>query len=702
MITVNGLNSKPVVQGVDVFVLEDGAAVTESFAGDDVDTDDSTASLTFNVGTLSEGILTNNLDGTFTFDPGSEFQRLSAGQTETITVGYNAVDRHSLASDPANITIVVEGRNDAPTAVNDENVSANEGQVRTIDVLANDIEPDSLDAKSVFAVDGTSVRGATVSISGNFVRYDPTTSATINGLAAGQVATDTFAYTIRDASGAQSSAIVTVTVSGVNDAPEAVDDQYAVDADRLLTINPSGVLGNDTDADPGTTIELFNMSTSSASGAVVTSDGLGGFTYDPTGIASFLALDTGESATDTFLYIATDQTANSNVGTVTITVRGVDDAPIAVDDDGPYQAVEDVTFTVVGSFGVLANDSDPEGDPLTASLVTQATHGRVDVGNNGSFSYVPTTPDFTGLDSFVYSVTDGQGTSEATATIFVQPRNDAPVAVDDSYTIANSETLTTNVLSNDTDVDSPATSFTALLQPANPSVNGVLTLDSDGALTYTPDAGFSGEVTFTYEVTDDQQATSNLATVRITVEAGNGWHNAALPQDVTGDGLVVALDALIVINDLNENDTRTLPLAPGGNPFLDVNDDGAASPIDALQVINYLNNPPVALAEGESLLGNAAQPQHPSVDMASLGSFYLEARDGRLRSLESSPVVGAPSASIRRQVGEPIEIVSNIEDEVVTALSDARVAIVSTESIDEALDSLFGDSVFGDSLFGDE
>src|SRR6185436_15657501 len=103
-----------------------------------------------------------------------------------------------------------------------------------------------------------------------------------------------------------------------------------------------------------------------------------------------------------------------------------------------------------------ANDSDVDGDTLSAILVTQPAHGSLTLNSNGSFSYLPTT-NYLGSDSFTYKANDGQADSGiATVSITIGGVNDAPVAVNDSYTTPEDSQLTVSaagVLANDSDSD---------------------------------------------------------------------------------------------------------------------------------------------------------------------------------------------------------------------------------------------------------
>ena len=200
--------------------------------------------------------------------------------------------------------------------------------------------------------------------------------------------------------------------------------------------------------------------------------------------------------------------------TVTITVKPVNDAPLAVADS--YRVDEDQLLAIDAAFGLLANDVDVDDDVLSAILVSDVSDGTLSLESDGSFSYQP-DENFVGGDSFTYLASDTVAESnEVTVAIVVDPVNDAPVARDDAYNVDNGATLIIDaaggVLANDSDVDDDA--LVAQLDAA--PANGTLTLSDDGSFTYTPDAGFSGTDSFTYRA-GDSTATSNIATVSIDV-----------------------------------------------------------------------------------------------------------------------------------------------------------------------------------------
>lgn len=185
-----------------------------------------------------------------------------------------------------------------------------------------------------------------------------------------------------------------------------------------------------------------------------------------------------------------------------------------------YGTVEDTPLTVAAP-GVLANDTDADGDSLTATGATQPAHGEVSLATNGSFTYTPDAG-FFGSDTFTYTANDGTAASAATTvTITVEeedpgPVNTAPMAGNDAYDTVEGEALTLpapGVLANDTDVDDDVLTASGATQPAN----GEVSLAADGSFTYTPEAGFSGKDVFTY-MADDGTDTSGPVTVTITVK----------------------------------------------------------------------------------------------------------------------------------------------------------------------------------------
>jgi VCBS repeat-containing protein len=298
--------------------------------------------------------------------------------------------------------------------------------------------------------------------------------------------------------------------------PVAGDDSAVTDEDTPVTAAAPGVLDNDSDSDAGDTLTVIAVDTSGTVGSVTAWNADGSFTYDPNG--QFEYLQTGSSTTDAFMYTVSDGRGGTDTATVTVTINGIDDPPVAANDGTTTD--EDSPVAVVAP-GVLINDSDPDvGDTLTVTSVdTSGTAGSVTVWNadgsftydpNGQFEYLQTGSSAT--DSFTYTVSDGKGgTDTATVTITIDGVNDPPVALNDSVTTSENTPVTIDVLNNDSDIDGGTLAVDSATQGANGSVTCNAT-----AVTYTPAINFTGTDSFTYTISDGNGGTAS-ATVTVTV-----------------------------------------------------------------------------------------------------------------------------------------------------------------------------------------
>ncbi len=281
----------------------------------------------------------------------------------------------------------------------DDTYAVAEGSVLTVaeanGVLANDSETSGGSLTTVLTSlpeSGTVVFNANGAFS-----YTP---------AADFFGTDSFAYSARNSSGATSYATVTISVTSSNQPPVSEDDSYSLNEDGTLELNAAaGVLSNDMDADGDVlTAEVVDA----PANGTLTFNQDGSLTYVPN--ANF-------SGTDTFTYVATDGSAESDAMTVSLEVFAFNDAPTANAD--AYSVFKNHTLEVVVSSGLIANDSDLDGDALTAEIVTQAAHGTVTLDSNGAFNYTPDA-DYQGSDEFVYQAVDAAGAvSQATVSIDV-------------------------------------------------------------------------------------------------------------------------------------------------------------------------------------------------------------------------------------------------------------------------------------------
>ena len=331
-------------------------------------------------------------DGTVLYTgPGEDF--------ETLPNVYELTVR---ATDPAgetaeaDVVVTVVNVVELPRAVDDA-ATTDEDVAITVPVLANDSDPE-----------GTGLGVASVSAPENG------TADIVAGAAGGVLytpapnwhGTDRFTYSIEDGNGATSEAAVEVTVRPVNDAPEPADDEAATDEDTAVEVP---VLANDTDID-GDSLRVASVS-GAANGTVAVV--AGGVRYTPAA---------NWHGTDRFTYVADDGNGGTAEAAVEVTVRPVNDAPEAADDEAATN--EDVPVTV----DVLANDTDADGDGLRVASVTAPENGTAAI-TAGGVLYTP-APNWHGTDRFTYSIEDGNGaTSEASVEVTVTPVNDGPTAV---------------------------------------------------------------------------------------------------------------------------------------------------------------------------------------------------------------------------------------------------------------------------------
>ena len=303
---------------------------------------------------------------------------------------------------------------------------------------------------------------------------------------------------------------ITITVKDVTRPPVAIPDAYDVNEDNTLAVAAPGILSNDSDLDGD---PLTAVLVSDVSNGTLTLNTDGSFTYAP---------DENFNGSDSFTYKANDGKDNSNVATVAITINPVNDAPVAVDEDG--------TLNMTAP-GVLDNDTDVEGNPLTAVSDSDPSNGTLALNADGSFTYTPNA-DFNGEDSFTYAANDGKlGSSPVTVTITVNPVNDAPVANDDNATTDEDTAAMIPLLVNDTDVDEDVLTVSTITQGSN----GTVVNNGDGTVTYTPIPNYNGDESFTYTVSDGNGET-DTATVMVIINPVNDPPALAVGDTVVNEG----------------------------------------------------------------------------------------------------------------------------------------------------------------------
>ena len=338
--------------------------------------------------------------------------------------------------------------------------------------------------------------------------------ATDDSLAAGQEVTETFTYLATDGRSSASSTL-TITVTGVNDAPVAADTSVATDENTAVSIT---VAGTDVDGDSlqAAYVEGVLLTADNSvdvEGGVVTLGVDGQLIYTPDGVFN---------GTATFSYSVSDGTATSaNTATVSVSVGAVNDAPVAVTDTA--SGVEETPLNI----NVLGNDTDEEGDHLSIThingqLLTDAGVviegvGAVYIGEDSDLILVPAA-NVMGEVSFTYTVSDGSASSVGTVNVTLENTADDPVSVTGEIEsrggIAHSGDLSDLVTDPDGDT---AFTFAVISDPEH----GTLTIDPEtGAYTYTPEAGYGGSDQFVWQATDATGG-STVNVIYVEVLPGN-------------------------------------------------------------------------------------------------------------------------------------------------------------------------------------
>jgi T1SS-143 domain-containing protein len=479
-LTVAAVNDAPIAGADTATTLTDTPVVIDVLAND---SDAEGDPLAVTGATAANGtVAIDPATGALTYTPGTGFNGSD-------TISYTVSDGNGGTTGDTVTVVVTATPINAPVAVDDVvTVSEDTPFSSVVSLIANDTDADG-DALSAVAGTFATAQGGSVTINadGSYV-YTP--AANFNG-------TDSFSYTVTDGT-LTDTGTVTLTVVAVNDAPVASNDTASTPEDTPVVIN---VLANDSDVESN---PLSVTGATAANGTVTVDPVTGELTYTPN--ANF-------NGSDTISYTVSDGNGGVSTGTVTVVVAPVGDAPVAVDD--VVSTTEDTPFSSVVS--LVANDSDPDGDALTAVAGTFATAqgGSVTINADGSYVYTPAA-NFSGTDSFSYTVTDGTLTDSGTVTLTVGAVNDAPTVGADAATTAEDSPVVIDVLANDSDVEGDPLSVTGATAP-----NGTVTVDPvTGALTYTPNANFNGSDTISYTVSDGNGGTST-GTVAVTVTAVN-------------------------------------------------------------------------------------------------------------------------------------------------------------------------------------
>jgi VCBS repeat-containing protein len=541
-VTLTGTNDVPVAQAIVADVNEHGPAVilTANFTDPDlIDTH------TFGISTVgTRGLVTDNGDGTFSYDPNAQFAPLTVGQTATDSFTYTVDDGHGgIATQTATVTI--HGQNDAPVVTSPAaqataSILEQAGVTGStaLDLATGTItftDAEVADTHTVTAAaQGTgyvgsftlgpvtdSTGGTTGSVAWNFSVVD----GALDFLAAGQTLVQKYNVTVADNLGAATVQVVTVTLTGTNDVPVAQAISAVVNTPGPVATLTASFTDPDL-IDPHT----FTVNTTGTVGAV-TNNGNGAFSYDASNRFSSQAV--GSTVTDSFTYTVADNHGGTSTQTATVTVHVGNATPVI---NAPLTTATGAITEQAGVTGSTATDTatgtvaftDANAlDTHTASVVAQGTGyvgaltlGTVSDSSGGvvgsvgwNFSVVDGALDFlaagqTKIQNYNVTITDSNGgTVVQTVAVTLTGTNDAPtiaVTTTASGTITELAGVTgstaTDLASGSiafTDVDLTDT-HTVAVAPQAAGYLGSFTLgqvsDSTG--------GVTGSVGWTFSVVD--------------------------------------------------------------------------------------------------------------------------------------------------------------------------------------------------------
>jgi len=388
-ITVNPVGDAPVLGMIEDATIPE--MVVFSFTATATDVDLPAQVLTFSlVGAPDGAVITEG--GVFTWTPSEE----QGPGVYTFTVMVCDDTTPTPLCDEQEITLIVTEVNTAPVA-QAQSVITPEETALDVTLVATDTENDPL----TYAIVDQPTHG-TVTLVGTTATYTPDLD---------YAGPDSFTFKANDGLVDSNVATVSITVTPINDAPAAVDDEYMMAEKETLTIATPGVLANDIDVD-GDTLSAILVDT--VSNGTLTLNADGSFTYTP---------DEYFNGTDSFTYKAKDAVLESDLAVVTITVTPVNDWPIANDDF--YEVVTGNELIKDAAEGILANDIllDPD-EEVSIQILEGPYHGTLSMNDDGSFTYTP-NPGFMGTDTFRYLVlsvrVNAEWSDDANVTITVKP-----------------------------------------------------------------------------------------------------------------------------------------------------------------------------------------------------------------------------------------------------------------------------------------
>ncbi|WP_407121704.1 VCBS domain-containing protein [Bradyrhizobium sp. STM 3561] len=581
-VTITGTNDAATVSSDSKSVTEGNTAAALNTSGQLTITDPDTGEAHVIAQTNAHGSY-----GDFSIDANGAWSYIGNGAHNELTAGQQVQDQFTVVSQDGTatgtVTVTITGTNDAAT-VSSDSKSVTEGNTAAALNTSGQLTITDPDTGEAHVVAQANVHGTygDFSIDANGA-WSYTGNGAHNELTAGQQVQDQFTVVSQDGT---ATGTVTVTITGTNDAATVSSDSKSVtEGNTAAALNTSGQL-TITDPDTGQAHVLAQTNVHGTYGDF-NIDANGTWSY--TGNGAHNELSAGQQVQDQFTVVSQDGTAT---GTVTVTITGTNDAPIAVNDTSASPGATAATEKggtangsggINGSGNVLTNDTDVDSGSLTVSAIrtggiegagTAGTlgvglagaHGTLALNANGSYTYVVNENDATvqalnvgqsTTDTFNYTVTDGSLTDTAVLTVTISGANDAPVntvpgqqAVGNGSGGGSTATFTLRV----NDVDNGIETVSLSLGSSSQTSTGILTLSTTSGLTFSSGANGTKTMTFSGSISD-----INAALAGVTFSGGSNNTTRTLTMTTTDGGGLADTDTVTIVKG-----SGATVLAPAG------------------------------------------------------------------------------------------------------------------------------------------
>ena len=577
-VTINGTNDVPTVAASVASVTEDTKITASGILPTPQDTDIHDP-LAFTPKVAEAGLygkLTLAANGSYTYTLNNSLpavQRLGVGETATDTFTYTVSDGHG-GTATNTLTVTIKGTNDAPT-IGASTASVTEDTLLTATgSVPVPRDPDVHDVLSIQPMSNVAGTYGTLTLNadGTYTYTLNNSLPAVQALGAGERLLDVFTYTVRDNHGATGSNTLTVTINGTNDTPSVGNATATVTEDTQTTA--TGFLPSPTDPDAHDSVPFLPQNATAGLYGTLTLRADASYTYAlNNALPAVQALGVGETLSDTFTYTVSDGHGGTASNTLTVTISGTNDTPVA--SAAIASVIEDTQITTAGTLPPPRDIDIRDSVSFVPQPLSAGTYGTLTLAADGTYTYtlnnsLPAVQSLgageTLTDTLSYGVVDNHGAiGTGTLTVTISGTNDAPTATAAAASVTEDLALTaTGVLPPPRDVDIHDT-LSFLPKAAEPGLYGTLTLRADGSYTYTLNNALPavqalgvGETltdTFTCTVSDGHGGTGS-STLTITVNGTDDAPSvAAAAASVTEDTGLTASGTLPAPTDPDAHDT---------------------------------------------------------------------------------------------------------------------------------------------------